>query len=333
MVRSRAGKPRETARSAAGRTALERIAFALALPLLLAVAAELVLQVASLAVSARQVDAAPEAQHRILCVGDSHTFGAPLPVRESYPYQLQARLNEAWPGAYSVVNLGIPGMNTSQVLRRLPANLARFEPEILIVWVGVNNAWNVAEATGGRSGALESIEGALVRWSRLYRLFRVKRHDRLLERTWKERQDSFGLRPMGHRFEVGPDAPGGYAIGFDGRQEGISYDERDEEVIDAATVARIESDYRAIAELARAAGVRPIFITYPVELPGTGFELANEAVRLVTEERDLERLDSVASLERIPRDEWEWAGSAMHPTARLYGEIVSDLIPLIARTR
>ena len=33
----------------------------------------------------------------ILCVGDSHTYGAKLPDEESYPSQLQALLAERYP--------------------------------------------------------------------------------------------------------------------------------------------------------------------------------------------------------------------------------------------
>ena len=87
----------------------------------------------------------PGTRIRILAVGDSHTYGGSVDPSDTYPAQLQKFLNQEAPGVYSVLNVGIPGMNTAQVLNRLPVNLARWQPDILILWCGVNNTWNNTE--------------------------------------------------------------------------------------------------------------------------------------------------------------------------------------------
>ncbi len=87
----------------------------------------------------------PDASIRILAVGDSHTYGGTVPKGQEYPAQLQRFLDEAAPGVYSVLNVGIPGMNTSQVRNRLPLHLARWNPDLVLLWCGVNNTFNQTE--------------------------------------------------------------------------------------------------------------------------------------------------------------------------------------------
>ena len=110
---------------------------------------ELVLQIASFA-GRHAVGPTSDTPHSageivILCVGDSHTFGAPVP-KESYPIQLQARLVERFPErAFRVVNLGIPRVNSAFVANRLERQMLQIEPDLVILWVGVKNLWNVLE--------------------------------------------------------------------------------------------------------------------------------------------------------------------------------------------
>jgi lysophospholipase L1-like esterase len=105
----------------------------------LVLAAEAVLQAASLLVGDRAGHWRPGASVRILAIGDSHTYGSSIAGNQSYPAQLQRLLDERAPGRFSVINLGIPGMSTTQVRQRLPANVARYGPDIVLVWCGANN--------------------------------------------------------------------------------------------------------------------------------------------------------------------------------------------------
>jgi lysophospholipase L1-like esterase len=98
----------------------------------------------------RPGDAAPDpAAYRILCVGDSSTYGLGASDRErlGYPGQLQRMLSGANATPVQVVNLGLPGINSSQALAVLESNLGRYRPQLVIVLAGVNDPWNT---TGSR---------------------------------------------------------------------------------------------------------------------------------------------------------------------------------------
>ncbi len=97
--------------------------------------AELVLQGAALLVHDRST-VAREGKVTILCVGDSHTFGGGVTPAQAYPGRLSAELDAVAPGYYRVVNLGFPGFNTTQVRNRLPDQIRRYRPAMILVWVG-----------------------------------------------------------------------------------------------------------------------------------------------------------------------------------------------------
>lgn len=105
----------------------------------------------------------------ILCLGDSTTYGqgasdvTPVaagsfrPVaygageagedRCSYPSRLQ-QLLDASGGArrYRVVKAAVPGINSSQLLHRLPAYLVQFHPDVVILQIGMNDTWSLRES-------------------------------------------------------------------------------------------------------------------------------------------------------------------------------------------
>jgi lysophospholipase L1-like esterase len=87
-----------------------------------------------------------EGSFRILCVGDSNTYGTGVERVETYPAQLQRFLNET-PGTtrLQVTNLGVPGSNSAQVRNRLPQYLELYDPDLVIVLIGVNDYWNPEE--------------------------------------------------------------------------------------------------------------------------------------------------------------------------------------------
>ena len=154
--------------------ALRLVARALLFLLISLAFAEIALRVASTFTGDRAgSDWRPGATVRVLAVGDSHTHGLADPT-QAYPVYLQHFLEEAAPGVYSVINLGVPSLNTAQVLKRLPVNLARWEPDILVVWCGVNNTWNIADMTGGdlttlldRAALRQPVNGRCVRGQHL----------------------------------------------------------------------------------------------------------------------------------------------------------------------
>ena len=69
----------------------------------------------------------------ILAFGDSLTFGSGADKEESYPAML-AQLT-----GLTVINAGVPGEVTAEGLRRLPALLDRYQPELLLLCHGGND--------------------------------------------------------------------------------------------------------------------------------------------------------------------------------------------------
>ncbi|MCR4316917.1 MAG: GDSL-type esterase/lipase family protein [Planctomycetes bacterium] len=114
---------------------------------------------------------------RILCVGDSYTYGIGAPYGESYPDQLEKILSKDF--SVDVVNLGNPGCNSSMVVADFKENLDTYRPQIVFALIGVNDSWNFravdesaaefAESRGLGSGTLDRILG----WSKVYKLARV----------------------------------------------------------------------------------------------------------------------------------------------------------------
>jgi lysophospholipase L1-like esterase len=104
---------------------------------------ELVLQAAHYYAVSRQARSAISdlSAPVVLCLGDSHTYGAGVKADESYPARLEALLRGRG-FSVNVVNLGAPGTNTSELRRRLPEWLAAYQPAAVIVLASVNNGWN-----------------------------------------------------------------------------------------------------------------------------------------------------------------------------------------------
>jgi lysophospholipase L1-like esterase len=83
-----------------------------------------------------------DAMHRVVFLGDSHTYGIYLPESDSYPAQLSKMWNEdtSLP-KIDVINLGYPGTNSSRILKSLPDVIESLKPDVLVVLVGINDFW------------------------------------------------------------------------------------------------------------------------------------------------------------------------------------------------
>ncbi len=211
---------------------LALVAFGLLVPLLLA---ELALQVSSkfyratlLATRSEPVDLHSK---RILCVGDSNTFGVRVAAADSYPGQLERMLNAcSTDGAHwQVLNRGIPGQNTTQIKNSLPELLAWCEPQIVIVLGGINNRWNEASKLEAES---------ILDRSRVLRLLRLAINN----------------------FRAGSNPAAG-----NGHLEVAAITRTDPKATtsDDELRARTTADLESIVELVRAAKATPVIMTYP----------------------------------------------------------------------
>lgn len=74
---------------------------------------------------------------RLAVFGDSFTYGVGVKNEDSYPAQLQKMLDiKSGKGKYEVINLGMPGENSSRLAKNLPRYIRDFSPDIAVILIG-----------------------------------------------------------------------------------------------------------------------------------------------------------------------------------------------------
>ncbi|MGE4606676.1 MAG: GDSL-type esterase/lipase family protein [Myxococcota bacterium] len=297
--------------------------------LLSALVVEAALQGASLFVEDRASAWRAGAQVKILSVGDSHTYGSFVTPESAYPAQLESHLETLEPGKYSVINRGVPGMNTRQVRNRLPVWLSRYRPDVVIVWAGVNNSWNTSEMDRDSGSLLARIQG-IATHSRLYRFVRVWFHDRELDRVVASGRAAKARQRVSVKDGLGESER--WTVHSEGREEIIVHHrEAGQENLEAnreKVAAAAERDYALMVEQARSARADFVMITYPYN--AEWFAVANRAMQRVSERYDVALVNSSASVKRLPEEQQELTWAA-HPTAPMYREIARDIALHIRR--
>jgi len=77
---------------------------------------------------------------RVLCLGDSWTFGANVNRQQTYPYRLGVRLREAYPDAQiEVWNLGVMGYSSYQGLELLRRRAHELHPDLVVIGYAMND--------------------------------------------------------------------------------------------------------------------------------------------------------------------------------------------------
>jgi lysophospholipase L1-like esterase len=84
-------------------------------------------------------------QYTILCLGDSFTLGMGAPQDKDYSSQLENLLKSKIRGEIvKVINRGIAGQNTAELLNKLQYNIDTIKPNLIILLIGGANDWNYA---------------------------------------------------------------------------------------------------------------------------------------------------------------------------------------------
>ncbi|MCA9403362.1 MAG: tetratricopeptide repeat protein [Candidatus Omnitrophica bacterium] len=87
---------------------------------------------------------------RILCLGESTTA---MDDGHAYPRQLEGILNDMNLGMrFQVINKGVPGIYTTGILLRLSENLDKYNPDIVITMMGINDPLEDISEPGERIG-------------------------------------------------------------------------------------------------------------------------------------------------------------------------------------
>ena len=108
---------------------------------------------------------------RILCLGDSNTYGLWLEKEQAWPVSLERSWNRKTPTPrLQLINLAFPGTTSTRILKNLPGVLETFRPDYVFLMAGHNDWWSppVASAEPGRWFHLKHL---LYRYVRSYRLF------------------------------------------------------------------------------------------------------------------------------------------------------------------
>jgi lysophospholipase L1-like esterase len=288
-----------------------------ALLLVVAAGIELSLQAVALLAVDRHTAWRAGATQRVLCVGDSHTYGAGVRAEEAYPAQLQRVLDEAAPNVYSVVNRGVPGFTTTQVRSRLPLWIDELAPTIVIVIAGTNDVWNAAEMDGVGAGW----RARLAAWAlhlRTVRFVQSWRAQHALSAELDNNDLPFGARP---RYVLGPD---GYVDWGDASERILN--ERREGGVDVATMRQALSNYEEIAHTTNRLGLRLIFLGYPI--PSKIFTPFTNAMRVVAMRDGVEFVDGSVAVRRVPPDLMTWT-FGLHAGPLGLTEIARDLAKTI----
>ena len=85
---------------------------------------------------------------RIVCLGGSSTYGTRVAESHSFPSQLQMAMNETSEEGVEVVNAGVAGYSTFNIIPLLSYRITELQPEICVFYVGFNDMWNALHFAG-----------------------------------------------------------------------------------------------------------------------------------------------------------------------------------------
>lgn len=217
------------------------------------VALELVMQAAALAVRITRPSQSRTWEHgghrRVLCVGDSSTYGLYMTDRaNAYPQKLEELWNASGKQPpIEVLNLGYPGTNSSRLRQNLRPMLTEMRPDVVIVMIGTNDYWTLRVPVAvARSWAAAAWDYVRLH-SRLYRAVHLT--VRGIDRRRLEMPNQLEISAKPERTVRYGDAE--FSFGYERAQRQADHDEQ------------LVANLLAIAEDIRTFGAYPLFLTYP----------------------------------------------------------------------
>ncbi|MFH1468037.1 MAG: SGNH/GDSL hydrolase family protein [Pseudomonadota bacterium] len=213
----------------------------------------------------RPVTSDPEATLKVLCVGDSWTFGMQMEDAEAYPGQLQTELREQHGIAGQVVNLGKPGADSFRAARVLRSQLPGNPAHLVIVQIGANQDRDPYDGDTSTGGMFTWTLHAALNHLATYRLLtQVVAHTRVMN-------DS-RLNDQG----------GGEGIPLEGHEDVLFH--------------TLDVNIGLMEDMALATGAQLLLVTYglPTSIPARCSDtthMVNEWIRDIAWQRDLPLVD------------------------------------------
>ncbi|MBK9383918.1 MAG: SGNH/GDSL hydrolase family protein [Planctomycetes bacterium] len=189
---------------------------------------------------------------RVLCLGDSNTYGLYERTEDAWPAKVEALLNEAAPvrTAFELVNEGFPGQNSSDLRTRCAAAIDRCDPDLLVIWVGKNNTWSTRNMEPYLEGESAAAGPPILRDLLIYRLFRTLEGRHVSER-------SIDLRDLSR---------GGGVSSRDAFEISMQYGEGGADVTMGLALRALAGDLAEISRLAERKGIAMLVLSYPIDL-------------------------------------------------------------------
>jgi lysophospholipase L1-like esterase len=260
---------------------------------------------------------------RVLCLGDSNTYGIYVEPDESWPAQLEKHWNESVASPkIRVFNLGYPGTNSSKVVSQTAKVLETFRPDVTIVMVGANDFWTKPVDVAPEPDPHNALVRFVERHSRLYKLAYMLAHagdsDELVVPRVKSRGEGRELRKEA---TFGDET---FDLGFTENSEGFA---RDQVLKRAKTTRSMSRNFEELVRRARDGGTKLVFMTYPAQEEAGFYAAASREVWRVARQTGtpLVNLRSVFAARCPEPDCRELLSRDQHPNARGYAIVAEDV--------
>jgi lysophospholipase L1-like esterase len=209
-------------------------------------------------------------QVRILCLGDSFTYGVGAERGKSYPRQLQERLDRDSKCKAQVINRGVPGLNSGYIRAHFEEDLLKYRPHIVLFMAGINNHWNATDAFTDDDDPTvgERVQAALSEF-RLYKLVRFNayrfKHRKSAASAGGESGDSIAVQES--IYENEDSFAEGHVVVENGRRKVIRYQIESREFQSPVASRRLVRDVQVMHGIAKRYGTDFIVMTYPNPMP------------------------------------------------------------------
>jgi lysophospholipase L1-like esterase len=247
---------------------------------------------------------------RILCLGDSNTYGLYVDKSQSYPRVLEALWNSR-DGArkVEVLDMGFPVTNSSKLLKEIDRVLLAFRPDVVTVMIGANDFWTVPETAPESPELRDRIAALLWKRSRVYRLFYMLAHMLQAPRVevTKRPDNRATVRYAGYEFDLGGKARPKNSVGD--RPYGPDL---------ARNLTRLPAHVKEM-------GAKLVFVTYASERGFYG--AANGIIRAAAMESGTPLIDVAAEFRGLcPETPCPYFFADNHPTGAGYERIAQILL-------
>lgn len=254
--------------------------------------------------------------YRILCLGDSNTYGLYLKREEAYPQQLEVLWNQSGrlPKG-KVFNLGFPGTNSSKLLSQFPDMLDTFQPDLVIIMVGVNDFWTSPVSFEAPRDLRYRARWFLQRHSRAYKLFYMLRRRSEMAELEVVKNNPDGVRMMGSG-----------TARFGGREFALGWKKAVQGELGLHSLQDLEDNISTLSDYARDFGAELILMTYASRYKA--YPVANKIIRKAAARTGRPLVDLTAVFERIcPREECpEMLFPDHHPRAAGHRVIAKTIV-------